>query len=340
MIEWPTAFAVRKTVEKFKVDISDYIGMTLLFPFETTDEQEVRYFIEMVKGGMISAHSLDSDVKIIGKDGAEEIKWKPFYFREAKRWNESDILKLAELDHKHRRMRINRMVGKEIAKQKPRVIKRIEWSVWKAILTGKVTVKENNVNITADYGVPTANITKTPSITWDNADTAKGIADLIKAKRTYFKGTGKKLGKVIMNPDTLQLLCDMKDTWTKYKGSTVKEAWTSDTAIRLLKMLITNVDFLIYEGEYDDEAGNVHEHLPFGKIVFWPKAEKGEIGNWTSTPSVLNGGINNPQPGIYGFTEDKTKKSNPHFDLGIGVHGAPMYLRPDCVFVMDVLPKT
>lgn len=341
MIDWPTPYAVRKTVEKFKVDISDYIGMTLLFPFETTTEQEVRYFVRSSSGGMISPHNLDSDVKIIGKDGAEKKKYKPFFFREAKRWNESEMLMLSELNHNHQRMRIDKMVGDEVARMKPRVIKRIEWSVWKTILTGQLTVRDEDrkIDVTAKYEVPPANLTKTPLVTWDNAETAKGIGDLLTAKRTFFKGTGKKLGRVIMNPYTLQLLCDMKDTYTKYKGSTVKETWVPGTALLLLNTLIPGVEFLIYEGEYDDEEGNVHEHLPDGKIVFWPRAEKGEIGNWTSTPSVLNGGMSNPQPGIYGFTDDQSSASNPYFDIGVGVHGGPMYQRPDCVFVMDVLPQ-
>lgn len=343
MINWPSAYAIAKTLETIKVDITKYIGLKIA-PLVTTTEQKVKYLEYTRPGGMTKAHALDTPIRATGKGSIVEKEFEPLHFAEKTIWTESDIMKLAKLNMEHQRMTLAEMTALSLGDLKPRVIKRIEWAIWQAILNGSVTVNEDNIKQTAAYGVPAANIALVPTDTgsgfcgykWSDATNAKCISDIENMKINFFRGTGFEFGEAWMNSKTLQYICNAADTYTKYSGSIAREKWTVETALALLKIYFPDITFVIYDGVWDNEAGTITNFIPDGKVVFWPKSSPGEIIDFVSTPSIYGGTAESPQPGIFTKPFDKTKESPPSFEIAMGIYGAPRIIRPTSYFVMDV----
>lgn len=339
IVNWPTAYELTEAVKQTRVDITKYIGMKLLAPYKTTTAQKIVYYVQHAAGGMTHPHTLNGDPKAIKKDQRDRKEFSGLYFKEEDIWNEEDILTLASFRDDRQRMTLDEMLGDSIGRLKNRAVKRMEWAIWQSVLTNKVTVTVDKITQTATYEIPTGNLTKTPpsGVTWDTAATAKPIGDLETARIEWFTGTGYDLGTVIMNSKTLQYLANAEDTYTKFAGAGIGEKYTVGLAVKILEVQFPGLQFVIYDGIYDDEAGNCYKLVPDGKVILWPNAPLGEIMDFVSTPSIHNGGARNPQPGIFAMPVDKTNDSCPSFKIVGGVYGAPRIYRPAPIFVMTVV---
>lgn len=105
---------------------------------------------------------------------------------------------------------------------------RLEWLAIRALSTGKITLsKDNNHGIitetAVDFQVPTTN-KKGVAVVWSgaNADTAKPITN-IRAVVKLARKAGKKLGFVIMNQTTFEVLAACKET-IDFAASWVQQA--------------------------------------------------------------------------------------------------------------------
>ena len=343
---WPTLVEVRKALEIVKVDISQYKGLSKYFPIRTTQAQKVKWREIYGVGGMTTAHNLDADVKLIDKKYIKEKEASPFYFKEAQRWTESDILELAKLEDEYRKMTINEMIGQSMGDMKPRAITRLEWMGWQALLYGQVSLDENGVKKTAKYGVPGANLAVSPVASWDDPSTSQPITDVENVATQRFENTGYELGEIIMTRRTMQKFCNSEQVIERFEGMSLREKFMASTAPELLPILFPGTVFDLNDTGFETVSINpstkartrsFSKFIPDDYVLFMPKAKPGEIIETMLTPSIHNGsGAGIPQPGIFAFPVDKTGEANPYYDIVVGVYGLATITRPDCHFVMYV----
>lgn len=162
------------------------------------------------------------------------------------------------------------------------------------ILTnGTLTVDENGVKFTVDYGVPSANKV-TPTITWDDTTNSNPIQDMIDWKNAIdFEPEGGIISKEIF--DYLS------------KNVNVRKAIFGDNGgSRFVTLNILN-DFLsglglpklaINKEKYRDSAGNTQYFWTSTKFV-WVGSNIGETLMGPTEEGVLGKGVTKTSEGIY-----------------------------------------
>jgi hypothetical protein len=336
MINWPTAKGIDAAIRKMKSDPENFLGSSFA-PVVHSYFQEIEYDEIYGPQGMARAHALDAEPGMAEFPRVVKKSFKPAYFKEMHRINESDILRLGQLGGtRQQKITARQLIGAALDNLNGRIENRIEWMRWQALLNGGLSISENGIIIAAQYGVPGENLAKTVSASWADKQTSKPVEDILRVEQD-FVGTGYRLGEVYMNSYTAQLFCLSDDTRQYYSGAGIQEKVLPGNLSRYSGGLFPGIGINIYVEGYEDENGTFQKFIPDNKVVFLGDAAAGEIMDVVSVPS-LHSPTGEPLPGKFAFVIDKSGQSeaNPHYDIVAGIYCLPRIRRPEAVMVMDV----
>lgn len=147
------------------------------------------------------------------------------------------------------------------------------------LTTGAITIADNGVKLSYDFGVPTANKV-TPDVKWDNADNADPIADIEKWLDQIENSKGVRPTEALLNSVTLGYLTKVASI--KNAIYVVANGTVTPTKQQVLKYLFdqTGVTFYVYNKGYSDN-GVFTKFVADGTVVFMPE---GALGNtWFGT---------------------------------------------------------
>ncbi len=335
-ISWPTAKGIDAAIRMMKSNKEKFLGVKIA-PITENYFQEVEYDEIYGSQGMTRAHALDGEPALVKFPKVVKKKFSPAYFKEVHRIYESDILKLRQLgESDQQRITAQQMIAVGLDNLNGRLENRIEWMRWQALLTGGVSINENGINVEADYGIPSDNLNKAVSVSWETLASSKPIDDIMSVQQD-FVGTGFRLGRIIMNGSTAQLLCLSDDTKSYYQGAGIEVRLMPGNIEESFLGLFPGVTIEVYDEGYEDEDGNFQKFIPDNKVVFMGQSMPGEIMDVVSVPS-LHSANGEPQPGKFAFVINNSgqQEANPHYDIVAGIYCLPRVKRPEAVMVMDV----
>ncbi len=342
----PTASELTQVIREWQPDPAAYIGASIL-PERGMSTNEFTYERTRRTGGMTKAHNLDADPKFITGADFERYTASPYYFKEGRRFNESDLLTI------RRQIGLNGDLGERagrdlivaaLAQLDNRLEVRREWLRWSA-LQGAVTINEEGVVISETWSVQTYNadtttVAGTSGDYWTTLTTSNPVADFA-AVRLLGRNSGVTFSgaKAYMNQVTANLL--FNNTLLR---TYVREALRMDTLVSMTSMLevfsnLSGIFPVVYDQGYINSSDTWVPFIPDNRVVVVGRSAQGEeLGFMASTPSLHNGGIDGAQAGKFVVVDDQTGEgfANPKYDVFAGWYGGPIIQQPGQIVVMSV----
>lgn len=166
---------------------------------------------------------------------------------------------------------------------------RTEVAKQELLSTGKMTINENHVNTVIDFGVPSANVSKT--FDWSTDAKAKTILDDIQAVRDAAIATGRVLREIETSSAIMSLLAKSATIQNALFGSAFAgRLATTDEITSLFSRLFgierITVNDLVYNYEKADGTLTTARYFPKNKIAFMTTMANGSVGAglWGVTP--------------------------------------------------------
>lgn len=160
----------------------------------------------------------------------------------------------------------------------------------KALTTGIITIADNGVSKSVNYGVPDGH-KKSPTVKWDTAATADPLADIEAWQDAIADETGSKPTELLMNSKTL---AKMAATDAVQKGVFANTNAIGKPTKEQVKQFVFDqlgVTIYVYDKGYDN-AGTFTKFVPDGTVVLMPSAELGNtwFGTTPEEADLIGGG--------------------------------------------------
>lgn len=268
----------------------NYMGDTL-FPDMKTENLEAEYY-RLADGlqlpTMATVHGFDAEAAIGTRPTIEKVTIEKLLIKE--KINQSERVQLY-LSKGTSESAIVDYVFDDMGRLAESVKTRTEVAKIEALATGTMTVKENNLNFTVDYGVPTSN---KKSYTWDNADAdilgdIQDMVDIAKAK-------GKTVNRAITSNTIIKQMRKNKGIQTAIYGTIGAGTFVSNDRLNSLLSDMFGITLATNDEMYQYQKANgtkaTEYYFPRDRFVLTVVGSNGALGTglWGVTPEELEYG--------------------------------------------------
>ncbi len=257
----------------------DFVGLKL-FPFARTENMKLA-IAQLVEEGdipvMALVHALDTEAQIGDRPDYEEIQYTLLLVKRKLNQGEALRKKLKDLGMSNEQREIINAVYADAANLIASIITRFEVMADEALCTGKVTIDENNVNLTIDYHLPEDHRFVVSG--WSDS-THDILGDLVKIKNASKNKivralTSYKVMGYIVNNEKIQNIAAEQGTY-------VTVNWATNYIQNYF-----DIEFVVVDGTYKEKYQDGTERNFFKDDVISFLTTTGELGKtyMTSTPS-------------------------------------------------------
>lgn len=268
----------------------NYMGDTL-FPDQKTENLEAEFY-RLSDGlslpSMAMVHAFDSEAAIGTRPTLEKVTIEKLLIKEKINQSERVQLYLSRGVSENTALEY---VYDDMGRLAEAVKTRTEVAKMEALATGAVTVKENNLDIKIDYGVPAANRKK---VSWASAD-ADILGD-IQAMVDTAKAQGKTINRVFTSTKIVGLMRKNKGIQTAMYGTNGIGTFVSNGQLNQLFVdmfgITISVNDEMYKYEKADGTFETKRYFPENKFVAATVSAAGSVGTglWGVTPEELEYG--------------------------------------------------
>lgn len=338
-LNFPTSTEVTHIVRNRYQDPRVFIGRSL-FPDVDTYHEKILVDVIDAPTGMTSAHNLGAEPRIIKGLAQRRREYRTGYWKETRRWNEEELLFARKAGT------FNQRAGRDMINQGAlqldnRLEVRKEWLRWQTLLGGVIDIDENGVKYTVDFGVPDSHkidLTSGGKTPWSDHQNANPVKDLLEVIQLFI-GTGARPGTMYYNQVVAADLIQNAMLRDLLKQSTLIAQLNTATLPQVLKMFVPQLDFAQYDQGWASEDGVFHFFVPDSHVVIVGVGQE-KMGDFASTISLHNGGVDNPQPGKFAIVEDHSMlEKNPYIDLTVGQYGLPRLYHPNWIVSVKVADR-
>ncbi len=336
VLQFPTTQEITHIVRNRVMDQSLFIGRQFC-PVVSEFVLDIQYDVLEASFGMTQPHQIGTEPKTIQVPTIETKRFGTGYWKESVRINEAELLYARQAGT------YNQRAGRDLVAQRSihmdtRLETRLEWLVWQTVVNGLLDIKDKDVRYKVDYKIPNKNkidISKDATRKWSHPD-ADPIADLNDWLLLY-RGTGAKPKRAYFNATVAKVLSANNKFRELLKRYNVQLTGLTNVA-EGLKVLIPNLEFVMYDEGYLDENKTFQMFIPDGQMVIIGDYPSEKMMDFVSTMSLHNGGLDKPQPGKFALVEDKSQaEKNPYIDLTVGIYGLPRVFHPDWIVSVKVV---
>lgn len=285
------------------INSKKYWGL-YLFPLVKTENMKLAIY-NLMDGAdipvMSFVHALDTEARIGGRPNYQEFKYELLLIKEKLKQGEEISKKIRESNMSRTERNILEAIYKDAETLISRVITRMEVMADELLSTGKITVKENDVDVTIDYGLPT---THQIGVTGWELATADIIGDLIKIKNQ----AKNKIKRALVSEKIMGYM--LQNTAIKNIAASYQPVQyaTQEWVQSYLRSLL-NIEFIVTSGTYKkDPQNDAAEYYFFKQDVITFLTTEGEVGKTfvTTTPEE-DYGIAEYVTGYVAVTQYKTE---------------------------------
>lgn len=309
----------------------NFLGLRL-FPLIKTAEFKVA--IQQLMDGsdlpvMAVVHALDTEAKIGDRVNFEEFKTELFLIKEKLNQGEALRKKIKDSGMSNDEKALIVAIYNDARNLVSRIITRLEVMACELLATGKITIKENNVDKTIDFNVPANN--KLTVLGWATAS-HDIIGDLIgiqnKAKNKIRRAitSSKIMGYMLQNTAIINIA----------KGiSTVGYPTINWLKQYLLGLL--DIEFVTYDEEYKQSALSNTSYRFFDEDAVSFLTTRGTLGQTvcTTTPAEDFGAVEATEKAIVTLHTEEKKDPNGIWTIAQGV-GLPVLANPKGMYLLRV----
>lgn len=280
----------------------DFVGLKL-FPLYKTENMKLA-MANLMDGSdipvMSFVHALDSEARTGDRPNYQEIKFELLLIKE--KLNQGEALRKKLLDYGMTQTEKNMLeaIYNDAANLISRVITRMEVMADELLSTGKITVNENDVDVTIDYGLPA---THQIGVTGWELATADIIGDLVKIKNQ----AKNKIKRALVSEKIMGYM--LQNTAIKNIAASYQPVQyaTQEWVQSYLRSLL-NIEFIVTSGTYKKSALDDTEYYFFKQDVITFLTTEGEVGKTfvTTTPEE-DYGIAEYVTGYVAVTQYKTE---------------------------------
>ena len=262
--------------------VSGFMGQ-LLFPTQKTDNFKLA-IAQLVEGGdlpvMAQVHALDTEARIGDRSNYKEIEFEKLLIKEKLNQGERVAYLLNNLGGKEDD--IVRFIYNDAANLLSRVITRTEVANMELLSTGRMTIRENNVNTVVDYGFDDKN--RVALTGWSSPD-HDILGDLDKVIKKA-KAAGWKVVRAITSGTIINYLVANKGIRAFFDGKLVPV-----TEKGVLDFIDTNygIEFVANDDVYKLSANGTEVKRFFDEKAICFLGTRGPIGGgiYGATPEEL-----------------------------------------------------
>lgn len=330
-MQYPSTQEITHIVRNRVVDPSTFRARSFC-PITPEYVLDIQYDVLAPSYGMTRAHNVGSNPATTNVPVMSTQRFGTAYWKETLTLNEKELLYARNAGSYHQR------AGRDLVVQRAlhldtRLETRLEWLPWQVLVAGQIAINDNNVSYTVTYGLPAAN---KPDLSGDSANKWSAATcnpvDNINDWVALYRGSGAKPKTVFMNQITAKYLTRSTAIQNLLKNTIYVKNLGVTQMPDVLKMLIPNLDFEIYDGGYLDETKTFQPFIPDGRVCMIGDYTGEKMMDFVSTISLHNGGIDKPAPGKFAIVEDESQnKKNPHIDITTGIYGLPRVFHPEWI---------
>lgn len=261
-----------------------YLGDTL-FPDTKTQNMKAEFYRlsdQRMLPTMAMVHSLDAEAHIGQRPTMEKVELEKMLIKE--KINQSERVQMW-LDNGADQNGIVRYIFDDVARLSESVKTRTEVMKCEALCKGKVTVKENNVNLEVDYNVPSEN-----RLSFNWAETTADVLGDLQNLMDQARLNGQTIRQLVTSTKIMALLRKNEGIQTSIYSALGKGTYVSNTMISNLFSDMFGVKITTYDEyyRYEDRAGNLVSKRYFDedKLVAISPMQDGSLGRglWGATP--------------------------------------------------------
>lgn len=343
-VGWPgIEQSIQTIVQLWQTTPDAYRGAEIL-PVEEAKYRNNPQFIKWDVVGAVSGetkpHNLGNDVARVEIPKLKTYIEETSHYRERITLHEQDLMELRNLGPADRTRMAGGLVARAMTTLRIRLAVRKENLRWNS-LRGSIVLNENGVKRRITYGIAAP---QTVGTRWDNRESSNPIEDIQDAI-LRFRATGGGAPELWMTQYVATLMAQNKNTQRLIRGTGYIGQIGALQVVQLLPLLIGGLDRInVYDQHWTPQnangtAGTPQPFLSDEQVHLIAKSMMpGErIGEFASTPSIHNGGYENPRGGDYYFLDNHTNEPNPYLDVCAGVDGIPVWFHPEWVQNINVL---
>lgn len=341
---FPTTADITHLVRHRVQDPATFVGINLL-PTVGVEVDQIEVDVLDFPTGMTLAHQLGSDPKLIKGIGQRRKVYTTGYWKETRRWDEAELLKARKAGTFN--VRAGRdLINTGAIQLDNRLEVRQEWLRWQALDGGVINIDENGVKYSVDFGIPTSHVIDLTDggaghVAWSDHANSTPISDII-GWTELFIGTGARPDTMYYSLKTANDLILNAQVRDLLKQSALVVNLSTQNLPQVLSMFIPQLKFQQYDQGYASDDGHFHFFVPDSDVIITGVGAPGEkLGDFCSTISLHNGGIDTPKPGKFAIFEDKSQnEKNPFVDLTVGIYGLPRLFHPNWLVKVIVADRT
>ena len=261
-----------------------------LFPDQKTQNITAKYLAMSDSAylpTMATVHALDAEAQIGSRPTASIVTVEKLLIK--RKINLSERVRLLRNHGVSTNNEILDYIFDDMARLAEGVKTRTEVAKQELLATGKMTINENHVNTTIDFGVPTDHTNK--AFDWSTEAKAKTILDDIQGVRDAAIATGRVLREIVTSSAVLSLLAKSAVIQNALFGSAFAGRLATQDEItslfsRLFGIERITVSDQVYNYEKADGTLTTQRYFPKNKIAFLATMANGSFGAglWGVTP--------------------------------------------------------
>ena len=240
---------------------------------------------------MAQVHAFNAEARIGDRPSFEQLKLEKLFIKE--KINTSEKMLYWKNEKGVSENALKDFIMDDVLNMATRVMTRTSVMNGELLSNGNITVKENNVNLTVDYGFPTANAI---ALTGWGDPTANILGD-IEAVKTAARAKGYKIVRAITSSKVMGYI---KANNTIQGYFTSRNIYLSDTVLNKWLKDNTGIEFVVNDDVYGtaiDDDGTIEN-----KRIY-----KEDNITWLTTDGIVGEGLFGVTPEELGLVETSTK---------------------------------
>jgi len=209
-----------------------------------------------------------------------------------------------------------------------------------ALTTGVISMASNGQAFTYDYGIPAAH-KGSAAIAWSNVATATPLEDIRVAKEKIQDETGNVLTRAMCDGATWRTLRNNERIAKSLFVLSNGQAIVSDERLRMFIKDELDLEVVINDKRYVDEAGVTVKFMPSNTFVMFPGGSLGNtwFGTTPAESDLMGGGVANVSITDVGVAVVTAKKVDPvQVETIVSQICLPSFEQADSVFILDTNP--